>query len=83
MVVIILYQGGGGSGLGLWISQEIVKLHGSRILVHSNGEGCGTRFVSDSFYPFLLYLVVFDWSNFIPGFSSSFPTTKQPKRHNE
>jgi signal transduction histidine kinase len=50
MVVIILYQGGGGSGLGLWISQEIVKLHGSRILVHSNGEGCGTRFVSDSFF---------------------------------
>eukprot|EP01036_Dinobryon_divergens_P034151 gene34151-44125_t len=37
-------QGGGGSGLGLWICQQLVGLHGSKVRFHSDGEGRGTRF---------------------------------------
>ena len=38
------HQGGGGSGLGLWISKQIVELHGGRVGLHSEGEGCGCEF---------------------------------------
>ena len=37
-------QGGEGSGLGLWVSQEIVRHHGSLIHYFSEGIGQGTRF---------------------------------------
>jgi signal transduction histidine kinase/ActR/RegA family two-component response regulator len=37
-------QGGGGSGLGLWISKQIVALHGGKVGVYSEGEGHGTEF---------------------------------------
>jgi CheY-like chemotaxis protein len=37
-------QGGGGSGLGLWISQRIMLLHGGSILFTSEGLGKGTSF---------------------------------------
>jgi hypothetical protein len=37
-------KGGEGSGLGLWVSQEIVKHHGSLIQYYSDGIGQGTRF---------------------------------------
>eukprot|EP01036_Dinobryon_divergens_P030629 gene30629-39902_t len=37
-------QGGGGTGLGLWISQEIIKTHGSVIHFRSEGLGKGTTF---------------------------------------
>ena len=37
-------RGGGGLGLGLAIVQHLVKLHGGRITVHSDGAGQGARF---------------------------------------
>ena len=37
-------QGGGGSGLGLWISKRIIDLHGGSIGVVSEGEGKGSTF---------------------------------------
>jgi two-component system, sensor histidine kinase len=37
-------QAGGGSGLGLWITQEILNLHGGRRSVSSEGEGMGSSF---------------------------------------
>ena len=36
--------GGGGSGLGLWISEKIVELHGGIVGVSSAGEGYGCTF---------------------------------------
>jgi two-component system, sensor histidine kinase len=37
-------QAGQGSGLGLWISKEIVDLHDGQITVRSEGLGCGSTF---------------------------------------
>ena len=37
-------QAGQGSGLGLWISREIVSLHNGMIHVHSKGIGFGSSF---------------------------------------
>eukprot|EP00607_Mallomonas_marina_P003218 CAMPEP_0182426214 /NCGR_PEP_ID=MMETSP1167-20130531/12718_1 /TAXON_ID=2988 /ORGANISM="Mallomonas Sp, Strain CCMP3275" /LENGTH=486 /DNA_ID=CAMNT_0024607505 /DNA_START=769 /DNA_END=2229 /DNA_ORIENTATION=+ len=37
-------QNGGGSGLGLWISKNIIDLHGGQVFVSSEGEGLGSTF---------------------------------------
>jgi CheY-like chemotaxis protein len=37
-------QAGGGSGLGLWISQQIIDLHGGKMLISSQGLGHGATF---------------------------------------
>lgn len=37
-------QGGGGSGLGLWLSKQIVEMHGGMIGAWSEGEGKGSVF---------------------------------------
>lgn len=41
---ISLYQGGGGSGMGLWVTKQIVELHGGRVLASSEGIGHGCTF---------------------------------------
>jgi CheY-like chemotaxis protein len=40
-------QAGGGSGLGLWITQEILNLHDGSISVSSEGEGMGSSFTME------------------------------------
>lgn len=37
-------QGGGGSGLGLFIAKGVVTLHGGKLSLRSEGEGCGSTF---------------------------------------
>lgn len=37
-------QGGGGSGMGLWISKKLTDMHGGEIGVFSEGEGRGSMF---------------------------------------
>jgi CheY-like chemotaxis protein len=40
-------QGGGGSGLGLWITRKIIALHGGDVGLSSEGEGSGCCFYID------------------------------------
>lgn len=42
-----LEHGHGSAGLGLWICMNIMHVHGGRIGVASDGEGCGSTFVLD------------------------------------
>lgn len=37
-------QGGGGSGIGLWVSKKLIDAHGGAIGVFSAGEGLGSTF---------------------------------------
>ena len=56
------HQGGGGSGLGLWISKKIIDMHGGSIGVRSEGEGRGC-----TFYFSLPIMPVYDESNNRPN----------------
>ena len=40
-------QGGGGSGIGLWVSKKIVDIHGGKVAVMSEGPGKGCIFEVD------------------------------------
>eukprot|EP01036_Dinobryon_divergens_P031255 gene31255-40623_t len=40
-------QGGGGSGLGLWICKNLATMHGGGMHFHSGGEGQGSTFYVD------------------------------------
>ena len=40
-------QGGGGSGIGLWVSKKIVDIHGGKVAVLSEGPGKGCTFEVD------------------------------------
>ena len=40
-------QAGGGSGLGLWITNSLVKMHNGSVRVHSAGEGMGCSFTAE------------------------------------
>jgi signal transduction histidine kinase len=37
-------QGGGGSGIGLWVTKKIIDLHGGQVQVSSGGPGTGSTF---------------------------------------
>lgn len=54
-------QKGQGSGLGLWISNKIVRMHGGKIGCFSQGEGKGSIFYID------LPIHRFDFSSSISG----------------
>mmetsp|Transcript_7422 Transcript_7422/g.11064 ORF Transcript_7422/g.11064 Transcript_7422/m.11064 type:complete len:551 (-) Transcript_7422:274-1926(-) len=66
-------QGGGGSGLGLWISRRIIDLHQGRMGFSSEGLGCGCSFFFE--LPLYSHPVVspdeLDLSLIEPGRSSS------------
>jgi len=61
-------QGGGGSGLGLWICKEIIKQHGGEIYVFSDGPGRGST-ISIELDSFLCNTDQFthDFTNFDTG----------------
>ena len=40
-------QAGGGSGLGLWITNSLVDMHNGTIRVQSSGEGMGSSFTAE------------------------------------
>ena len=52
-------QGGGGSGLGLWISKGIVDLHRGLIYATSEGIGLGSTFVVRSIHHSIIMSFVF------------------------
>ena len=45
-------QAGQGSGLGLWISKEVVQLHHGSLTATSEGENCGCVFIME--LPFVM-----------------------------
>jgi len=50
-------QSGGGSGLGLWISKELAKLHGGDISFYSKGVSLGSTFSLN--FPIIAYQMDF------------------------
>lgn len=69
-------QNGQGSGLGLWISSNLVKLHGGRIGVYSEGEEKGASFLID-----LPYFVIDSSSALTPNRSKKDSGVAKALRH--
>ena len=42
-----ILQAGGGSGLGLWITNSLVSMHNGTVRVYSAGEGMGSSFTAE------------------------------------
>lgn len=72
-------QGGGGSGLGLWISRRIVHLHQGSMGFTSEGRGLGSTFFFEvPLYSFNAAASVDKSSNAIESHPSTLPIANEP-----